>query len=109
MKLPDSLYAMVGFAAKARAIVSGYSSVEKSVHKGQVLLVLMDEGTAEHTKEKIMAVCKKHSILYIKTTPMGELGRRIGKETAMIVGITNKMFANRIEEIYNEHVQSAEV
>ena len=89
--------------------MAGFSAVEKSVQKGKVLLVLIDAGTADHTKQKILAVCKKHSISYIKTVPMGELGRRIGKQTAMIVGITNKMFANRIEEIYNEHVQSAEV
>lgn len=89
--------------------MAGFTAVEKRVQNGKVLLVLIDIGTADHTKQKILAVCKKHSISYIETTPVGELGRRIGKQTAMVVGITNKMFANRIKEIYNEHVQSAEV
>lgn len=100
---------MLGFAAKAGEITAGFTSVEKGIQKGKVLLVLMDESTADHTQKKVITMCDKHNVLYIQAGPEGELGKRIGKPNAMIVGLTNKMFANRIEEIYNEHVQSAEV
>lgn len=56
---------MLGFAARARACVSGYTAVELGIRKRSIRLVILDEEISQNSLEKISAMCKAAKIPYV--------------------------------------------
>ena len=90
---------MLGFAARARACVSGYTAVELGIRKRSIRLVILDEEISQISLEKISAMCKAAKIPYVIAGPAGLMGSRIGKSAARIAGITQDLFAKRMLEL----------
>lgn len=109
MKLKNDFYAMLGFAARARACVSGYTAVEMGIRKKNILLVILDEAISGNSLERITALCKTFATPWIVAGPPGEAGMRIGKPAAKMIGITGEMFARRMLQLTQQSAERTEV
>lgn len=109
MKLPDSFFAMAGFAAKAGALLSGYMAVEKALLKGSLKLVIADESLSAGTLKKISEACLRTKTPIIMAGPPGSIGGRTGRAGTLLFGIRQKNFADRLLEIYRKSANNTEV
>ncbi len=106
--MANDFFTMVGFAAKAGACVYGTFAVEKGAKKGKILLVLLDEGLSEKTKKNVCSMCGLYDIPFIVTAPRDKLGNSCGKQNKLI-GVTQKVFADRMTEIFKNSENCSEV
>ncbi len=109
MKLTNDFFVMAGFAARAGALISGFSVVEKTLQKGKLRLVILDAGISENTMGKMMQACGKRGIPCIVVDPIGEMGHRTGRPGAKVFGVTQNVFAARLKQIITESAKSTEV
>lgn len=109
MRLKNDFYAMLGFAARARACVSGYTAVERGIRKRQVRLMIMDESVSEQTRKRIAALCSNCQVPYLLAGPEGIPGHSIGKPAAKLIGVTQQLFADRMRQIAEQSAEKTEV
>ncbi len=95
---------MLGFAARSRGCVSGYTAVESGVRKKKILLVILDEGISSGSREKIKMLCRANGVPYVTVRSAEEMGRRIGKPAVKVAGITQRLFAQRMLQLIEKSV-----
>ncbi|MDG5788991.1 YlxQ family RNA-binding protein [Evansella sp. AB-P1] len=96
---PSSWLNMLGLASRARKLVTGEELVIKAIQKQKVHLVIVSEDASINTKKKVSDKCTFYNIPYIIKGDRGTLGRAIGKDERVIIGIEDKGFSNKISSI----------
>jgi len=87
-------------AGKCRA---GAFACEEAIKNGSAQLVLLDEGIAEKSLQNMRSMCSHYKIRCLSTGPCGELGAKTGKPANKVFAVTDKNFAKKLIEIYNEY------
>ena len=83
---------------KAGRLQSGDFAVEKLVRAGKALLVLIDEGASDNTRDKYLHLCQSAQI---GLTEVSELGVCIGKPGRMLAAVTDQNFKDMILRAVN--------
>jgi ribosomal protein L7Ae-like RNA K-turn-binding protein len=98
MTTPDenSIVSLVGFAARARKLVQGFTSVERSVKRKNAKLVLLDPQTGETTKKRIETLCSKVGVPVVFLPKEFSLEDILGKPNCRCAGVTDSGFAESI-------------
>ncbi|MDA3130574.1 YlxQ family RNA-binding protein [Aliibacillus thermotolerans] len=94
--MDKSLYSFLGLAAKAGKVKTGEELVLKHIRNQTVHLVLVANDASKNTMKKI---CDKSSYYQVPCRVVGErekLGLAIGKKSRVVLGITDKGFAERL-------------
>jgi ribosomal protein L7Ae-like RNA K-turn-binding protein len=99
----DKVFTLIGFAMRAGKVVRSYTGVEKGTLQRKIKLILADESLSENTTKKLLQLSKNSGIPFYAIGPAERLGRQIGKENTKIIGITDKQFAEKMEEQMNAH------
>ena len=86
---------------KAGKVSFGADSVEESIIKGKVSLVILSEESSDRTKEKFVNICKKYKLPIIIYGTIESLSKAIGKNNKAIIGIKDVNFSKSILEKYN--------
>ena len=86
---------------KAGKVVFGADSVEESIEKRKVKLIIVSEDSSERTKNKFTKLCEKYNLPIIVDGNIDELSKAIGKNNKAIIGIKDINFANSIQKKYN--------
>lgn len=86
---------------KAGKVNFGADSVEESIIKGKVSLVILSEESSDRTKEKFVNICKKYKLPIIIYGTIESLSKAIGKNNKAIIGIKDVNFSKSILEKYN--------
>lgn len=90
---------LLGLANAARKIVTGETLI-KQIRAKKISLVLIAQNASENTKKKITDKCHYYNIpYYIMDEDSDILGKAIGKENRVAVGIADRGFAKKIKEI----------
>lgn len=86
---------------KAGKVSFGADSVEESIIKGKVSLVILSEESSDRTKEKFVNICKKYKLPIIIYGTIESLSKAIGKNNKAIIGIKDVNLSKSILEKYN--------
>lgn len=89
---------LVGLAMRAGKIVSGEERVILAIRKQQLRLVILSTDSSANTMKKVIDKCTYYQMPYLLAPSRDELGRAIGKEQRVVVGVTDAGFATKIIE-----------
>jgi ribosomal protein L7Ae-like RNA K-turn-binding protein len=97
----NNILGLIGLAMKAGKIAFGADSVEESILKRKVKLVIVSEESSERTKSKFIKLCQNYNIPIIIDGNIDDLSKTIGKSNKAVIGIKDINFANSIQKKYD--------
>ena len=97
----NNILGLIGLAKKAGKIAFGADSVEESILKRKVKLVIVSEESSERTKSKFIKLCQNYNIPIIIDGNIDDLSKTIGKSNKAVIGIKDINFANSIQKKYD--------
>ncbi|GAK01534.1 ribosomal L7Ae/L30e/S12e/Gadd45 family protein [Geomicrobium sp. JCM 19055] len=93
----EAFYRFLGLCMRAGKLVSGEDTVLRLVRDRKVDLVLISNDASNNTEKLFHAKCQSYNTP-IKTAGTREhLGRAIGKQERVVLGITDKGFAKKTD------------
>lgn len=84
---------------RAGKAVFGTASCEKSLKKGAVQLLLLQKGLSESSVDHFLKLCKEADVKILMVDEDERLGDAAGRSGIMVLGITDKRFAEQINSI----------
>lgn len=96
------LQALLGFAAKAGALVTGSAAVEAGIKQRQIELVICATDLSAKTIKNFNYLCKKNGVRLYCFGILSELGRWVGRPGRGVIGVTSKQFADAIGSLFND-------
>ncbi|KYD00047.1 YlxQ family RNA-binding protein [Heyndrickxia sporothermodurans] len=93
---------LLGLANRARKVISGEELVIKEVKNGRAKLVLLSMDASENTTKKVQDKCRFYRIPIYWISNREILGTAIGKESRVVVAITDLGFAKKLEILLGE-------
>ena len=97
----NNILGLIGLAMKAGKIAFGADSVEESILKRKVKLVIVSKESSERTKSKFIKLCQNYNIPIIIDGNIDDLSKTIGKSNKAVIGIKDINFANSIQKKYD--------
>ena len=98
----DKIYGILGIAAKAGKIVSGFDSIQEAVKKKQVSLIIVAKDTSEKTQKEMRFTCEKYGIPLVVFGNIEGNSHAIGKRNRAIIAICDSGLAKKFLELINE-------
>ena len=89
------------YLQKHGKISFGADSVENSIKKRLVKLVILAEDSSDRTKDKFKKICEQFHIPMIQIADIETLSKAIGKKNKAIIGIQDINLSKEIEKINN--------
>lgn len=93
------IYQLIGLCQKARKLISGEFAVKQAVLSENVKLVIVTEDASDNTTKLFSDKCNYRSIPYVKWGNRVDLGKILGKEARVVVGIVDDKLAEKITEM----------
>lgn len=90
----NKILTLVGFAYKSRKMVSGEGITLEHIKKEKVRLVFLSKDASDNTAKRIKDKAASRDIPVCEFFDRYEMGKAIGKEERVVIGITDKNFAN---------------
>lgn len=97
----NKVLGLIGLAMKAGKVSFGADSVEESIMRKKVKLVIISKESSERTKNKFKEICGKNKLPVIIDWDIESLSNAIGKNNKAILGIKDANFAESILKKYN--------
>ena len=96
------LLSLLGFAARARALVCGTDQCRDEIRRGKLRLVIVAASASDNTKKRIGDACRYYGCdMVIAPVDSLELSNRIGKSANIaVVGVTDVNFINGIKALF---------
>lgn len=92
----NNWFPLLGLAYRARKVVSGEESVMKEIRSSSAKIVLLSGDASGNTAKKVTDKCKYYNIPYKRVSDREILGRAIGKESRVVVAVTDQGFAKKL-------------
>ena len=92
---------MIGLATRARKVVSGEFSTEKSVKSGRSHLVIVSGEASDNTKKMFTNMCAYYKVPIYLFGTKDELGHAMGKEFRASVSVEDAGFAKSMAGLMN--------
>lgn len=89
---------LLGLAQRAGKVVSGEEIVLNAVRSGKCKLVLLATDSSPNTKKKFRDKCLTYDVMLFELGDRNTIGKAIGKDTRVVIGINDQGFANKIQE-----------
>lgn len=90
----NKLKTLIGFAYKSRKLVSGEQLTLDQIKRNSVRLVFLSKDASENTAKRIKDKSRTRNIPVCELFDRHELGQAIGKQERVVIGITDRNFAN---------------
>ena len=97
----NKVFSMIGLATRARKVVSGEFSTEKSVKSGRSHMVIVSEEASDNTKKMFTNMCTYYHVPGCFFGKKEELGHSMGKEFRASLAITDEGFAKTLVKQMN--------
>ena len=95
------LLSLIGLATRARKVVSGEFSTEKSVKSGRSHLVIVSEEASENTKKMFTNMCTYYKVPIYLFGTKDELGHAMGQEFRASLSVEDVGFAKSMAGLMN--------
>ena len=103
--MENKVFSYMGFAAKARKLVTGYNTCVYMMEKRKIRLLIITEDLSENSVKKMLSAAEKHKVPYRRFGDREQLSKITGNVDKGIYGITDDNFAKVISEGI-DHIQS---
>lgn len=103
MKDPKQILQLLGMATRARMIVTGEELVIREVRNGKARLVIVSADASANTIKKITDKCTFFNVEKHVFANREEIGHAIGKESRVVLAVTDAGFARKLSELLNEY------
>jgi len=103
--MANKVFSYMGFAAKARKLVTGYNTCVYMMEKRKIRLLILAEDLAENSVKKMVSAAEKHHVSYKIFGTKEQLSQITGNADKGIYGITDDNFAKVISDGI-DHIQS---
>jgi ribosomal protein L7Ae-like RNA K-turn-binding protein len=90
---------MLGMAMRAGKLVTGEEGVVLAIRQNKVNLVFLAEDASPNTTKKITDKSIYYKVPVMTVESRYELGHAIGKAERVVVGISDKGFANKMKTL----------
>ena len=102
-KLTDKnkVFSMIGLATRARKVVSGEFSTEKSVKSGRSHMVIVSEEASDNTKKMFTNMCTYYKVPILFLGGKEELGHSMGKQMRASLAVVDAGLAKAIVKQMN--------
>ena len=97
----NKVFSMIGLATRARKVVSGEFSTEKSVKSGRSHMVIVSEEASDNTRKMFTNMCTYYHVPVCFFGKKEELGHSMGKEFRASLAITDEGFAKTLVKQMN--------
>ena len=94
----DQILNLLGLATRARKIKTGEEIVISELRKGNVKLVILSEDAAANVTKK----CATYHVTLLTFATRYELGYAIGKESRVVLGITDIGFSKKLKTMIHD-------
>lgn len=95
----SKISALLGFASKAKKLVSGESAVEAILKKKQARLLILAEDVSDNVRTKYIHWCADENIPVLTQGTKRTLGVCIGLSPRSVIAITDEKFAQSILQV----------
>ena len=95
------LLSLIGLAKRARKVVSGEFSTEKSVKSGKSHMVIVSEEASDNTKKMFTNMCTHYKVPIYLFGTKDELGHAMGQEMRTVLSVNDAGFAKAMRERMN--------
>ena len=95
------LLSLIGLAKRARKVVSGEFSTEKSVKSGKSHMVIVSEEASDNTKKMFTNMCTHYKVSIYLFGTKDELGHAMGQEFRASLSVEDAGFAKSMAELMN--------
>ncbi|MCY8231819.1 YlxQ family RNA-binding protein [Priestia filamentosa] len=89
----------LGLANRARKVISGEELVIKDVRRNAISLVILSRDASANTAKKVMDKCSYYNVPVKLVEDRFLLGKAIGKDSRVVVGITDAGFAKKMKTL----------
>lgn len=103
MNEEQKIYQLLGIATRARKVITGEDLTVREVQAGKAHLVIITSDASENTMKKITDKCNFFNVEKHVFGNREDLGHAIGKESRVVLAITDAGFAKKISELLNEY------
>jgi ribosomal protein L7Ae-like RNA K-turn-binding protein len=103
MNIQQRILQLLGLAARARMITTGEELVIREVRSGNARLVIISNDASANTHKKINDKCTSFNVEKHIFGSREDLGNAIGKESRVVLAITDAGFAGKLSELLNEY------
>ena len=90
------LLSLLGLAKRARKVVSGEFSTEKSVKSGRSQMVIVSEEASDNTKKMFTNMCTYYKVPLLVFGEKEEFGRAMGKEMRASLAVLDEGFTKAV-------------
>ncbi|MER2089132.1 MAG: YlxQ family RNA-binding protein [Sporosarcina sp.] len=97
------IYQMLGMAARARMIVTGEDLVVREIRAGKAHLVIVAEDASKNTMKKLTDKSTFYDVEKHVFGSREDLGHAIGKESRVVLALTDAGFAGKLSGLLNEY------
>ena len=103
--MENKVLSYLGFAAKARKLVTGYNTCIYMMEKKKIRLLILAEDLSENSVKKMVSASEKHKVPCRIYGAGEQLSKITGTAGKGIFGITDENFAKVISDGI-DHIQS---
>ena len=96
--MENKILSYMGFAAKARKLVTGYNTCVYMMEKKKIRLLILAEDLSENSRKKMVSAAEKHRVPCKIYGSREQLSRITGNADKGIFGITDDNFAKVISD-----------
>ncbi len=87
---------MIGLAFKAGKTLAGTAACEKGLKQTRIKLLLMQDALAPSSQKAFLELCARTGTKAVTLNGQDRLGEAIGRPGIMVLGVTDKGFADAI-------------
>ena len=100
---PKKIYQMLGMAARARMLIMGEDLVVREIRAGNARLVIVSEDASKNTMKKLTDKSTFYNVEKHVFGTREELGHAVGKESRVVLALTDNGFAKKVSGLLNEY------
>jgi ribosomal protein L7Ae-like RNA K-turn-binding protein len=97
------IYQMLGMAARARMLIMGEDLVVREIRAGNARLVIVSEDASKNTMKKLTDKSTFYNVEKHVFGTREELGHAVGKESRVVLALTDNGFAKKVSGLLNEY------
>lgn len=94
---------LLGLATRARMIVTGEELVIREIQSNKAKLIIVSNDASTNTAKKITDKCTFYNVEKHVFGSREDLGHAIGKDSRVVLAITDRGFAKKLSELLNEN------
>lgn len=103
MNTEQRIYQLLGLATRAGKVVTGEELVVREIQSKRARLVIISEDASANTMKKITDKCNFFNVEKHVFSNRYELGHAVGKESRVVLAITDAGFKSKFSEYLNDY------